>query len=143
MYTHLNASRFLSETKKLAYNRNLVWVYVVSESLGIGCMAMFAAFPSTIMESTTMGRAPEARAPLWIHNGALKGGTHSHATYPQRLTYNIYPHQVPVVGSFFVFAQKTTFDILRRTHQQKLTFASIFHQKSPHMDIYEPISDHT
>ena len=36
---------------KSAYNRNLVWVYVVSESLGIGCMAMFAAFPSTIMEA--------------------------------------------------------------------------------------------
>ncbi len=31
--------------------RNLVWVYVVSESLGIGCMAMFANFPSTIMEA--------------------------------------------------------------------------------------------
>ena len=60
-------SRFPSKNKqKLAYNRNLVWVYVVSESLGIGCMAMFAAFPSTIMESTTMGRAPEAPAPvLW------------------------------------------------------------------------------
>ena len=26
-------------------------VYVASESLGIGCMAMFAAFPSTIMEA--------------------------------------------------------------------------------------------
>ncbi len=50
--------------KKSAYNRNLVWVYVVSESLGIGCMAMFGAFPSTIMEATTMGRAPEAPAPL-------------------------------------------------------------------------------
>ena len=44
-------SRFLSPKKKSAYNRNLVWVYVVSESLGIGCMAMFAAFPSTIMEA--------------------------------------------------------------------------------------------
>ena len=50
--------------KKSAYNRNLVWVYVVSESWGIGCMAMFAAFPSTIMDSTTMGRALEAHAPL-------------------------------------------------------------------------------
>ena len=36
---------------KSGYNRNLVWVYVVSESLGIGCMAMFAASPSTIMEA--------------------------------------------------------------------------------------------
>ena len=27
-------------------------------------MAMFAAFPSTIMDSTTMGRAPAAPAPL-------------------------------------------------------------------------------
>ena len=43
--------QFLSQQKKSAYNRNLVWVYVVSESLGIGCMAMFAAFPSTIMEA--------------------------------------------------------------------------------------------
>ena len=41
-----------------------MWVYVVSESLGIGCMAMFAAFPSTILESTRMGQAPEAPAPL-------------------------------------------------------------------------------
>ena len=30
-----------------------MWVYVVSESLGIGCMAMFAAFPSTIMEAAS------------------------------------------------------------------------------------------
>ena len=57
-------SQFLSKKKESAYNRNLVWVYVVSESLGIGCMAMFAAFPSTIIEPTTMGRAPEAPAPL-------------------------------------------------------------------------------
>ena len=49
---------------KIAYKMNLLWVYVVSESLGIGCMAVFAAFPSTIMESTTVGRAPEAPAPL-------------------------------------------------------------------------------
>ena len=44
-------SRFLIKTRKSAYSRNLVWVYVVSESLGIGCMAMFAAFPSTIVEA--------------------------------------------------------------------------------------------
>ena len=44
-------SSFLLKNKKSAYNRNLVWVYVVSDSLGIGCMAMFAAFPSTIMEA--------------------------------------------------------------------------------------------
>ena len=30
-----------------------MWVYVVSESMGIGCMAMFAAFPSTIMEAAS------------------------------------------------------------------------------------------
>ena len=35
------------------YNQNLVWVYVVSEPLGISCMAMFAAFPSTIMEAAS------------------------------------------------------------------------------------------
>ena len=60
-------SQFLSKKKELAYNRNLVWVYVVSESLGIGCMAMFAAFPSTIMEAA-FGR---------LHNnGAGASGTH-------------------------------------------------------------------
>ena len=57
-------SRFFEQKQKSAYNRNLVWVYVVSEPLGIGCMAMLAAFPFTMMESTTMGRAPEAPAPL-------------------------------------------------------------------------------
>ena len=41
----------LSNKNKSAYNRNMVWVYVVSASLGIGCMAMFAAFPSTILEA--------------------------------------------------------------------------------------------
>ena len=39
----------------MAYNRNLVGVYAVCESLGIGCMAMFAAFPSTIMEAAFGG----------------------------------------------------------------------------------------
>ena len=34
-----------------------MWVYVVSESLGIGCMAMFAALPSTIMEAAFGRRA--------------------------------------------------------------------------------------
>ena len=33
------------------YGNDWVWVYVVSESLGTACMAMFAAFPSTIMEA--------------------------------------------------------------------------------------------
>ena len=85
-----------------------MWVYVVSESLGIGCMATFAAFPSTIMDSTTIGQVPEAPAPLLrrrpkaasgrLHNGGWKGGKHSHTTYPQRFTYNIHPHQVPVAG---------------------------------------------
>ena len=32
--------------------------------LGMSCMAMFAAFPSTIMDSTTVELAPEAQAPL-------------------------------------------------------------------------------
>ena len=52
IYTLKNdRSRCFEQTKKSAYNRNLVWVYVVSESLGIGSMAMFAALPSTIMEA--------------------------------------------------------------------------------------------
>ena len=35
-----------------------------------------------------------------LHNGGWKGGKHSHTTYPQRFTYNIHPHQVPVVCRF-------------------------------------------
>ena len=42
----------------------LVWVWILSRSFGMDCMAMFAAFPSTIMDSTTVGRAPKAPAPL-------------------------------------------------------------------------------
>ena len=75
-------------------------------------MAMFAALPSTIMESTPMERAPEApeaAAEGRLHNGGWKGGKHSHTTYPQRFTYNIHPHQVPVVGRLLFFCLKTDF----------------------------------
>ena len=37
-----------------------------------------------------------------LHNAGWKGGKHSHRTYPQRSTYNIHPHQVPVVGRFLI-----------------------------------------
>ena len=71
-------------------------------------MAMFAAFPSTIMDSTTMGRAPEVPAPIVaeaaggrLHNGGWKGGKHSHTTYPQRFTYNIlYIYAAAFVGGW-------------------------------------------
>jgi len=43
------------------YGNDWVWVYVVSESLGIGRVAMFAAFPSTIMEAA-FGRLHNNRA---------------------------------------------------------------------------------
>ena len=33
------------------YGNDWVWVYIVSDSLRIGCMATLAAFPSTIMEA--------------------------------------------------------------------------------------------
>ena len=88
-------SLFLSKKKESAYNRTLVWVYVVSESLGIGCMALFAAFPNHYgvhnNGAVTGGARPivvEA-AEGRLHNGAWKGGKHSHTTYPRRFTYNI------------------------------------------------------
>ena len=58
-------------------------------SSGITCMAMFAAFPSTIMDSTTVGgrrrrpptvvEAAEGR----LHNGGWEGGKHSHTSNPR------------------------------------------------------------
>ena len=68
-----------------------------------------------------------------LHNGGWKGGKHSHTTYPQRFTYNIHPHQVLVVGRFFVFVQKTTSVIFERTNHQKSIFMRIFHQKSTYI----------
>ena len=44
--------------------------------IGMGCTAIFVAFPPTIMDSTTgeQGR---------LHNGGWKGGKDSHTTHPQ------------------------------------------------------------
>ena len=72
-----------------------VWVYVVSESLGICCMAMFAAFPSTIMEAA-FGR---------LHNnGARTSGARpivveSIMAKPYNLSPTIHLQHIPTPSS--------------------------------------------
>ena len=52
--------------------------------LGMSCMAMFAAFPSTII--TTMEPPPPAPAPLlWNPYCGWEGSKHSNTTHPQHL----------------------------------------------------------
>ena len=58
-------------------------------SSGITCMAMFAAFPSTIMDSTTVvsrrSRHPTVveAAKGRLHNGGWEAGKHSHTSNPR------------------------------------------------------------
>ena len=69
------------------YNQNLGWVYVVSESLGIGCMAMFAAFPSIIMEAAfgrlhNNGAGASGARPIVVDSIVVDGKAANIATQP-------------------------------------------------------------
>ena len=53
-------------------------------------MAMFAAFPSTIMDSTTVWAGAAGARPTVVeaaagrlHNGGWEGGKHSHTSNPR------------------------------------------------------------
>ena len=75
------------KNQKTAYKRNLVWVYVVSESLRIGCMAMFAAFPSTIMEAAfgrlhNNGEGASGARPIVVESSMVDGKATNIAIQP-------------------------------------------------------------
>ena len=81
LFAQKSQQSFLEQKKKSAYNRNLVWVYVVSESSGIGCMAMFVAFPSTIMEAAfgrlhNNGAGAFGTRPIAVDSIVVGGGTY-------------------------------------------------------------------